>query len=149
VFRETFSGGLHGVSGVAPVLLASVAISNGLSLVIDHLHGGAVKSTRIVAASVDGARDALKDRTVVLVQGKRNRVASVCGVCSDDHRHAFRHDRGGKVGRKGILLVKVDRGFTVGRSLSEGHGEPEDNQRQPAKDRHVPSIREIFTAPER
>jgi hypothetical protein len=118
VFRETFSGGLHGVSGIASVLLASVAIGNGLSLVIDYLHGGAVKSTRIIAASVDGARDALKDRTIVLVQGKRNRVASVCGVCSDDDRHAFRRECGGEVGCKGIFLVKVDSGFTGGRRSS-------------------------------
>jgi hypothetical protein len=143
VFRETFSGGLHGISGVAPVLLTSVAIGNGFSLVIDHLHRGAVKSTRIIGPSVDGARDALKHRTIVLVQGKRNRVASVCGICSDDDRHAFRHDRGGKVGRKGILLVQVDSGFTGGR-LSEGHGGPEEDQRQPTKDGHFPSMHEIF-----
>ena len=143
MFCETFSRGLHGVSGVASVLLASVAKGNGLSLVIDYLHGGAVKSTRIIAASVDGARDALKDRTIVAVQGKRNRLASVCGVRSDDDRHAFRRECGGEVGCKGILLVKVDSRFTD-RRLSEGHDGPEDNQRQPTKARHFPSIHEIF-----
>src|ERR1700677_4318843 len=55
VFSETFSGGLHGITGVGAVLLAGVAIGNGLSLVIDYLHGGAVKSARIITAAVDGA----------------------------------------------------------------------------------------------
>jgi hypothetical protein len=138
VFSETFSGGLHGITGVVAVLLASVAIGNGLSLVIDYLHGGAVKSTRIIAAAVDGARDALKDRTVVSLQSERNRVASVCGVRSDDDGHAFRHECGGEVGRKGILLVKVDGGFTGGRRLSEGQGGPEDDQRKRVTQRHSP-----------